>query len=217
MRRSVHITDYQRAIIVGTVLGDGSLIETFSKNNLRLQIDHCIAQKEYVLWKYEALKPFILTPPTYQPKNRSWRFRTISHPELTELGRLFYRNRQKIVPQEITSLLEPIGLAMWFMDDGAHDHRNGAYIINTQCFDLAEVNLLQRCLKQKFGIIHLSLHYDKSGWRIYIKKDSQERFKKLLLPFMLPSMMYKLDKPRRDYTLTPDVCRLDEDIVHVPK
>lgn len=215
MRKSVHITDYQRAIIVGTVLGDGSLIETFSKNNLRLQIDHAIAQKEYVLWKYEALKPFILTPPTYQLKNRSWRFRTISHPELTEIGRIFYRNRQKIVPQEITSLLEPIGLAVWFMDDGAN-HPNG-YLINTQNFTYDECIKLKNTLAKKFNLIHITLHKDHNGWRLYIQAASAQRFRQIVKPFMLDILMYKLDKPRRDYTLTPDVCRLDEDIVHVPK
>lgn len=214
MRESVHLTDYQRTIIVGTVLGDGSLIETFSKNNLRLQIDHATAQKEYVFWKYEALKPLVLSPPTYQQKNRSWRFRTISHPELTAIGSLFYRNRQKIVPKEITSLLEPISLAVWFMDDGAHDKRNETYIINTQCFDPNSVNRLQDCLNEKFGIVHSSLHFDKSGWRIYVKKGSSERFRNILEPHLLPSMMYKLGKPCRDYTLAPDVSSRDEDIVH---
>lgn len=217
MRQSVHLTDFQRAIIVGTVLGDGSLIETFSKNNLRLQIDHSIAQKEYVFWKYEILKSLVLTPPTYQSKNRSWRFRTISHPELTEIGKLFYQNRQKIVPQEIVSLLEPIGLAVWFMDDGSHDKRHRTFIINTQCFDYKGVNLLLQILKEKFNINQTSLHFDKSGWRIYIKKGSSNMFEELVKPFILPSMMYKFEKPRRDYTLAPDICRQDEDIVHVSK
>ena len=115
MRQSVHLTDLQRAVIIGTLLGDGSLVETVSKNNLRLQIDHCAAQKEYVFWKYEVLKPLVLSSPAYKSINKSWRFRTISHPELTEIGKIFYRHRQKIVPKEITSLLRPIGLAVWFM------------------------------------------------------------------------------------------------------
>ena len=84
MRKNIHLTELQRSIIIGTVLGDGSLIASRSKNHLRLQIGHCITQKEYVFWKYEMLKDLILTPPTYQVKNRSWRFRTISHQEITE-------------------------------------------------------------------------------------------------------------------------------------
>ena len=216
MRQSVHITDLQRAIIIGTVLGDGSLIETFSKNNLRLQIDHCAAQKEYVLWKYEALKPLVLTPPTFQPKNRSWRFRTISHPDLTEIGRLFYQNRQKIVPREIASLLEPIGLAIWFMDDGTY-HSSSGYLINTQNFTHSECLLLRDALAEKFGIIHTTMHRDHNGWRLYIRSAATKRFREIVKPFMLASLMYKLEKPRRDYTLAPGISRRDEDIVHVPE
>lgn len=193
MRRSIRLTDLQRSIIVGTLLGDGSLIETFSKNNLRLQIDHCAAQKSYVFWKYEALKPLVLTPPTFQKKNRSWKFRTISHPELTRLGRLFYRERQKIVPKEIASLLGPIGLAVWFMDDGAL-HTSG-YLINTQCFTESECELLKDALKHSFRIEHITMHRDHRGRRLYIQAASKGRFRKIIEPFPLPDLMYKLRSP----------------------
>lgn len=183
----------QRSIIIGTLLGDGSLIETFSKKNLRLQIDHCDAQKAYVQWKYEQLKSLILTPPTYQVKNRSWRFRTISHPELTEIGRLFYRNRQKVVPQGLEQLLTPLGLAIWFMDDGAA-HPTGA-LINTQSFKKDECEYLQKILKQSFSITHTNLHKDHNGWRLYIGARSRQRFIQIVQPFLLPCMMYKLEDP----------------------
>lgn len=191
MRRSVHLTDEQRDVVIGTLLGDGSLIETFSKNNLRLQIAHGSAQKEYVFWKYEALKSLVLTPPSYQPINDSWWFRTISHPEFTEIGRLFYRDRIKIVPLEIASLLTPIGLAVWFMDDGAHD-RSFCYILNTQCFRKDEQERLRNDLAARFGINNISIHKDKTGWRLYIRKASAERFAHLVRPFVLPSLQYKL-------------------------
>lgn len=194
MRRSIRLTDLQRSIAIGTLLGDGSLIETFSKNNLRLQIDHCAAQKSYVFWKYEALKPLVLTSPTYQRGNRSWRFRTISHPELTALGKRFYRDRRKIVPKEIASLLTPIGLAVWFMDDGGRARDDG-YILNTQSFRRYEVELLRDVLRQKFNLHPLSLHIDKSGWRLYIRKAAMQRLRLLIEPFLLPDLMYKLRSP----------------------
>ena len=192
-RSAINLTDHQRNIIVGTVLGDGSLIETASKNNLCLQIDHCNAQKEYVFWKYEALDLLVPTPPKYQSKNKSWRFRTISHPELTEIGKLFYRNRIKVVPKEIASLLTPLGLAVWFMDDGGR-HPTG-YLLNTQCFTKKELALLQDALFRVFNIKHTSLHKNKNGWRLYIKAASRQHFRKIIEPFMLPQMMYKLESP----------------------
>ena len=194
MRKTVHLTDYQRAILVGTLLGDGSLIETSSKNNLRLQITHCAAQKSFVFWKYEAFKSLVLTLPKYQKQNDAWRFRTISHPELTEIGKLFYQNRQKIVPKDIASLLSPIGLAVWFMDDGAY-HRSGGYLINTQCFTIAECDILRDVLRKKFNIENITRHKDHNGWRLYIQVSSAKKFREIVEPFMLKDMMYKIKSP----------------------
>ncbi len=193
LRAWVHLGDEQRDIVVGTLLGDGSLVETFSRNNLRLQVAQCDAQKSYVLWKYEALKSFVLTPPKYQSINNSWHFRTISHPEFTELGRIFYRDRTKIVPKDIASFLSPIGLAVWFMDDGAN-HGSG-YLLNTQSFTRAECEHLCKALNDRFGIAHTTLHKDHGKWRIYIRSASRKRFCEIVIPLISPEMMYKLKNP----------------------
>jgi len=195
LRRSVHVTDDQRDLIIGTLLGDGSLVETFSKNHLRLQIDHCDAQREYVQWKYSILKPLVLTPPKYQPINRSWRFRTISHPDLTAIGRLFYKGRRKVVPDSIHDLLvEPIMLAVWFMDDGSKN-RNDGLILNTQCFRKNETMRLKDCLSRNFGLDHVSLERDKNGWRLYVGKQSASRMTEIMRPYVLPDLAYKLISP----------------------
>lgn len=152
MRSWVHLSDEQRDIVVGTLLGDGPLVETFSQNNLRLQVIQCDAQKQYVFWKYEALKSFVLSPPRYEEINRAWRFRTISHPDFTELGKSFYRGRKKIVPKDIASLLSPIGLAVWFMDDGTRGPNNG-YTLNTQCFMKVELQRLIEALEKSFTFL----------------------------------------------------------------
>lgn len=204
MRKNIHLTELQKSIIIGTVLGDGSLSETFSKNNLRLQIEHCNAQKEYVFWKYEMLKNLILTPPIYKIQHRSWAFRTISHPELSEIGRIFYKDYRKILPENLEKILTPIGLAVWFMDDGVRYQKYGTYTVNTQCYTVEEMHQMREILSRKFGIIQTSLHSDHNGWRLYIQKESSERFKRIVKPFILPSMAYKIGEPCRDYTLAPD-------------
>lgn len=194
LRSWVHLTDEQRDIVVGTLLGDGSLIETFSRNSLRLQVAQCEAQKSYVLWKYEVLKSFVLSPPRYEKINRAWRFRTISHPEFTDLGRKFYRGRTKIVPKDIASLLSPIGLAVWFMDDGTRGPGRG-YTLNTQCFTKTEVSKLAETIGRKFHITDIRLHTDHKGWRLYIRPQLRERFRQIVKPFILPDLMYKLEAP----------------------
>ena len=194
-RSAINLTDHQRNIIVGTVLGDGSLIETASKNNFCLQIDHCNAQKEYVFWKYEALDLLVPTPPKYQSKNKSWRFRTISHPELTEIGKLFYRNRIKVVPKEIASLLTPLGLAVWFMDDGNAVIRRGklcGYNLNTQSFAKEENELLAEVFSALYNISCI-VEKNHGYYRLAIwQAASRRKFSDLIQEHILPSMKYKI-------------------------
>ncbi|MDP2656330.1 MAG: LAGLIDADG endonuclease [bacterium] len=203
MRVDIILNATQREIVVGTVLGDGSLIETFSKKNLRLQIEQCDAQKSYVFWKYEMLESLICTPPRYQEKKKSWRVRTISHPDITEIGFHFYNGRKKVIPNDFELFLTPLALAVWFMDDGSRDQVRGTYILNTQCFTKAEVERIRIALQIKFGLSPISIHKDKSGWRLYIQKPSSKRFETIVSPFILPVMEYKIGKPRRDYTSAP--------------
>ena len=122
-------------------------------------------------------------------------FKTISHPELTILGDLFYKKRQKIVPREIASLLrDPLSLAVWFMDDGSKN-RNDGLILNTQCFTKDETERLKDCLSSNFGINHVSLQKDKSGWRLYVQSASSDHMTQIIRPYVLPILAYKLISP----------------------
>lgn len=51
----------QRAIIIGTMLGDGCL----EKNGIhfRLKVDHGPAQQQYVSWKFDQLADVAASPP----------------------------------------------------------------------------------------------------------------------------------------------------------
>lgn len=94
------------------------------------------------IWKYQILRNFVLGKPKYVPSNKSWRFRTISHPEITEIYRLFYKQRRKTLPENLESIIrDKLALAVWFMDDGCKDTVNGiekGLILNTQNFNLHE-------------------------------------------------------------------------------
>jgi hypothetical protein len=204
MRRNILLDDRQRTVVIGTVLGDGSLLPTVSKNNLRLQIDHGYKQREYVFWKYAQLKSLVLTPPKHRQQTNSWRFRTISHPCLTDIGNLFYQGRRKKIPDNIASVLtEPMSLAVWFMDDGAKN-RNDGLVLNTQCFTQAETQSLRDCLRENRGIDRISLQKDKNGWRLYIMKGSSGKMSEIIRPHVLPSMAYKLISPVETTRQLPD-------------
>jgi len=80
-------------------------------------------------------------------------------------------------------------LAIWLMDDGAVDGRQ--LRLNTQSFSLSENEALMSFLRAKFGI-EARLNRDKDRYRLRISDASVQRFKDLVGPHLIPSMLYKL-------------------------
>lgn len=192
LRSSLKLSPIQKKILVGKILGDGSLVATVSGKSFKFQVEHSIKQKEYVDWVAEIFQDWILSPPKSLEKHNSYRFRTISHPEITEFRKIFYPNGKKIVPLNIHELLNhPIGLAVWFMDDGGLSTAKSAVTISTHSFTETENNLLIDCLKKEFQI-QANLNWDGKGHRLYIPVKEIPRFKGLISPYILPTMKYKL-------------------------
>ena len=190
LRDQLSLNQKQRAILIGTILGDGYIAGNFKGKNFRLRVEHCERQKDYVFWKYSIFQEWVLSPPKYRKKTNSWYFRTISHPEITEMRKLFYQDGRKKIPKNIFSLLKnPLTLAIWFMDDGAMMKRRGC-IINTQSYSYLENVKLKECLIINFNLT-VSLNRDKENFRLYIHKKSVPGLKKLIDKFMLPFMKYK--------------------------
>jgi hypothetical protein len=189
LRDSLTLSPLQRTVLIGTLLGDGCLMPAYA-GNARLQITHCEAQKELVFWKYDVFKDWALQPPFPRPETQSWRFRTISHPELAEFRQTFYRGNTKIVPDNITSLLtEPLSLAVWLMDDGGK--KDNSVSFSTYGFFREGNLLLQECLKANFGL-ETSIQHDSKGYRLYVLVKSAKRLEGLVREHVLPCLTYKL-------------------------
>lgn len=192
LRKNLKFSKTQKQILVGKILGDGSLIATVTERSYRLQVEHSTKQKEYVDWTAQVFQDWILSPPKFLERHNSYRFRTISHSEITEFRKIFYPIGKKIVPPNIYELLShPIGLAVWFMDDGGLSTAKSAVTISTHSFTEAENNLLIDCLKKKFQL-KANLNWDGKGHRLYIPVKEIPRFKELVSPYVLPMMKYKL-------------------------
>jgi len=167
---------HQHQLIVGLMLGDGSLRFPGRSHHANLTVEHGDQQEEYVRWKYEQLSEWVLTPPQqltriyHKDPSRntvSWRFSTISHAVFTSYHNLFYRNGTRIVPELIGDLLaEPLSLAIWLMDDG--NRNKDVLFLSTQSFLIDDQKRLQCCLLEKFGITStLNFHSRSKGRELY--------------------------------------------------
>ena len=61
---------------------------------------------------------------------------------------MFYNSNQKFVPNNISQLLTPIGLAYWIMDDGSL--QNKGLHLSVYGFTYEEVELLKAALESLF-------------------------------------------------------------------
>src|SRR3989344_3113235 len=194
------LTQLQRSIIIGSLLGDGYLRIVPRRYNAFLEINHSYSQKEYVDWTFEMLKSICKSGPKMRSGNGgriAYRFTTRQMPEITELFRMFYANGKKQIPGNLK--LDPIMLSVWFMDDGSKCGTSSVYF-NTQQFNASDQ---EKCMKMlsEFGI-ESSLNKDKEYWRVRIKTSSFPALKAIVSPYIIPSMTYKLGyNPVETYSL----------------
>ena len=129
LSESIVLTDDQRSMIVGTLLGDGHLETQNLGRTFRLKIEHSNKQREYVEWLYEAFKTLSISAPKLKDQSvnevpyQKYGFSTVSTSALRFYGQQFYVLRKKVVPKRIDKMLTPLALAIWFMDDGYLDFK----------------------------------------------------------------------------------------------
>lgn len=190
------LNELQKSVLIGSALGDGNLELNWSKTNYRLRIGGSEKQKDYILWKYNILKDIVLTEPRYSLSTKSFHFSTISHPEITELGKIFYKSRKKVLPNKISELIKnTTAIAVWFMDDGNAIKRDGktyGYHFNTQSFSKKENAILAKTLQNIYGIESI-LENNHGNYRIRImRKHSREKLKQMIGNIIIDSMQYKI-------------------------
>lgn len=194
IRSCLRLTTLQKKILIGTILGDGCLISSRSGKAARLQIRQKAKYKEFVDWKYDFFKDWVLTKPRYDRCNDSIVFRTICHPDLMEFRKLFYGEKGKVLPSNIKEYLtDPLSLAVWFMDDGNGDKRICRLRLSTYAFKKKGNELLQNCLLKNFSL-RTKIIEDCKGSYLYFLKDSAIDLYNLIKQFILPCMEYKFVK-----------------------
>lgn len=198
-KKTLTLKKLQREILVGLMLGDGHLETQNNGKTYRLKVEQSANKAEYVSWLYENFENFVLNKPKIKDRERngvaakSIGFATLSHGSFRFYAQQFYAGGKKVIPKIMGKLLTPIGLAVWFMDDGSIKSKfHKAKILNTQCFDKKEVLMLIQVLKNKFEI-SAKLREQKDGCQIYILSESMDKFKKIVEKYIIDSLKYKLD------------------------
>lgn len=198
-RFSVPLTQRQKEILLGTVLGDGYLAWA-SGSSARLRIEHSNKQKFYVWWKYREFQNIMQDKPKfierYNPiwdkRYQYYRCQTLAMSELQEYRDLFYKDGRKGVPSQLKKLLvSPLSLAVWYMDDGYYLQKDKIIYIYLSHYPPEELRLLQEILRDNFGI-KTNLYQKKRGYCFYVPVAETKKFLNLVSPFILKGFNYKI-------------------------
>jgi DNA-binding transcriptional regulator WhiA len=98
-KNKFNFTKEQKEVLIGVLLGDGHL-EQISKVTYRLKIVQSADKEEYVYHLYKIFQAFCSKEPIKIEANgkKSLIFQTKSSISLCFYGRLFYKDKIKIIP-----------------------------------------------------------------------------------------------------------------------
>ena len=140
---------------------------------------------------YCASYPSISTTNVKGKQYYSVAFKTRSFPFLSQWYKIFYttEGRKIINTTVIYHLMTYEALAHWIMGDG--NKLGTGLILNTQSFTVKECTALISILNYKFGL-QCNMYMQRGLPVIYITGKSMRRIKTQIMPFIIPSMSYKL-------------------------
>jgi hypothetical protein len=128
-----------------------------------------------------------------------YEFDLFTFSSLNWLYDLFYLNGKKRISEEIFQYITPMALAFLIQDEGGWVSGSKSVRIATNNFTLQEVELLRYIFKTKFDLDCTIQLLSKGGgnklkdkYSLYFKVASLPKLRELVLPFMIPSMKYKL-------------------------
>lgn len=135
--KRTNFSRFQKSLLIGSILGDGHLEKRGHLKNALFRCEHAMKQVRWLKWKRENLKPFVMSNVWIRDRGEKALFpdghgskklynidnvcamSTITHPYLTKLHGVFYKDRKKVVPYElIQKEFDIISMVVLLGDDG---------------------------------------------------------------------------------------------------
>lgn len=193
----------QKAILIGMILGDTYLQKT-GKNNARIRLEQSMKQQEYLVWKAHQFpeffqgKPTMLTRlnPKYGKTYEYVRWQSYASPEIGKFQKLFYLKDRKGIPSALsTVLVDPLSLAVWYMDDGYLYHRDKMAYIYLPTYTKEEISILLSVLEKNFGINPIVKTKKRNTMVLVFTVSETRKLLAVISPYIIPFFQYKLLDP----------------------
>ena len=204
MKKPVPLFGEVREIILGSLLGDGSLKIHDGYQNARFSFRHSVIQQEYFMWKAQKLQSissarniFLQENDGGYSQNKKLRFQSRALESLTELYRLTHQGKKFRIRRKWLNQLTALSLAVWWCDDGSIISNGRKGVFCTDGFEEPQVQILARYLQSVWDIrtVVAPVQAKRDGtkdqyYRVWIRSTQELRkFLHIILPHIKTEMM----------------------------
>ena len=203
-QKTVSLSDRVRSIILGSLLGDGSLKVHRGYANARFSFRHSKTQQEYFFWKAQELAAISADSSVFHQKKDGFgthdklRYQSCALLALTELYRLTHKRGRFEISRHWLNLLTPLSLAIWWCDDGSIIGNGRKGVLCTDGFDEQSVERLARYLEVVWGVathvgaVNRQRKYgEREYYRVWFGTEELKKFLRIILPHIPVASMLK--------------------------
>lgn len=197
----------QKSLLIALLLGDGTI-----SSNYVFKLSHSEEQREFLEWKVKlaskvgfklnGIKEYISKCGYNVGKNVLYSQFSIN-PTIKALRRTVYIPK-KTISRKLLNWLNPLGLAIWFMDDGCININNSKQRSSIQhtikiatCVELNIANIIINYFSEVWNIKFRLFNEGKNTYSIASSTEEDcYNFVNLIKPYIIqvPSMLYKIRK-----------------------
>lgn len=211
------LNNLNKSILIGLLLGDG-----YIDPKGRISIEHSDKQLEYCIYKAKLLHSVIggkdIKVQLYERHRSSrkdgkqWKsgntFITCQFKKQSKnfipIRDILYKEGRKTITNEVLECLSPLGIALWWMDDGSLTRRKqkngspGPYMLRLYTFLSFEENaLIRQYFIDKYNVYWniQTANQEKEQYFLYCSQEEGKKFMNIVKDIILnnvPSMSYKL-------------------------
>lgn len=188
------------------VLGDGYLARwNSSHKNCFLNVSHKQEQREYLIWKAAILSRANIgwnvgtSDRSLEGKGIMVYLNSKCHPLFRQIAdRIYVPIGRKSLDTHALALLDKIGLAILYQDDGTYNKSKYSIRITKTSFSSVEMEAIVKVVVEKFGII-FRLQRHAGGYDLGLRYSDKDKFFDLIEPYVVPTMRYKLGRGDTSY------------------
>ena len=206
-RKFIRLSKKQKSLLIALLIGDGTI-----SSNYVFKLSHSTLQREYLEWKVGLLNKYRIKNngvKEYISKcgynsGKSVLYSQMSLiPTIKALRRSVYTPK-KTITRKLLEWLNPLGLAIWYMDDGCINVNTSKQRSSIQhtikiatCVDDDTVKTIINYFDEVWGVHFRPFKESKNTYSIASSSELDcEKFIKIVKPYIeqVPSFLYKIRK-----------------------